>query len=107
MVILLFYRKGRKAKRVDKNAFDILENPRIILFIIGGMSHHEIVSLQKIQEEGIVQCQVIAGSTSINRPNEFLNMLKDINKFNLKTNPVAKKEDSVLKKAKLEEEKEP
>ena len=100
------YRKGKKARKADKNISDILENPRIILFIIGGLSHHEIVSLHRIQEEGLVQWQVIAGSTSINRPNEFLNMLKDINKYNLKNNPIAKKDESVLKRVKLEEEKE-
>lgn len=95
-------RKG-KQRRDNNDISSILSNPRIILFVIGGLSHHEIVSLQRIQEEGIVQCQIIAGSTNINRPNEFLNMMKDIQKYSLKNNPFAKKEE--VPRARFEENK--
>ena len=48
-------RKKQKARKEDKDIASILQNPRVILFVIGGLSHHEIVNLQKIQEEGVVQ----------------------------------------------------
>lgn len=100
-------RKGKmgKQRRRDRDISDILQNPRVILFVIGGLSHHEIVNLHKLQDEGTVQCQIIAGSTSITRPNEFLNMLKDVQKYNLKNNPYSKKDENVMKRANLEEAK--
>jgi hypothetical protein len=100
-------RNNKKAKLKNKKGdiSDILQNPRIILFVIGGLSHHEIVSLQKIQDEGDVQCQIIHGGTSILRPNELLTMMKDIHKFTLKDNPFSKKDSSVMQRAKFEEEK--
>lgn len=85
-------KRRAKKRREDSDISNILQNPRIILFVIGGLSHHEIVNLQKIQDEGTVQCQIVAGSTSIIRPNELLDMLKDIQKYNLKNNPFTKKE---------------
>eukprot|EP00344_Euplotes_crassus_P010731 CAMPEP_0197000166 /NCGR_PEP_ID=MMETSP1380-20130617/5172_1 /TAXON_ID=5936 /ORGANISM="Euplotes crassus, Strain CT5" /LENGTH=495 /DNA_ID=CAMNT_0042417361 /DNA_START=399 /DNA_END=1886 /DNA_ORIENTATION=- len=85
-------RRGRQ-RRDNNDISNILSNPRIILFVLGGLSHHEIVSLQKIQEEGAVQCQIIAGSSYINRPSEFLNMMKDIQKYNLKNNPFSRREE--------------
>lgn len=97
-------RKGRAKKENDIS--DILNNPRIILFVIGGLSHHEIVNLQQIQDDGTVQAQIIAGSTSMMRPNEFLNMLKDIQKYNLKTNPYSRKEPDLMERKRFEESKE-
>jgi hypothetical protein len=97
-------KKGRFAKR-NNDISDIMQNPRIIIFVIGGICHHELVNLHKIQEEGLVQCQIISGSTNIMRPNEFLNMLKDVHKYTLKDNPYSVKGESVYEKARFEEEK--
>lgn len=100
-------KKGRRrGGRRDRDITDILQNPRVIIFVIGGLSHHEIVNLHKIQEEGTVQCQIIAGSTAILRPNEFLNHLKDVTKYTLKNNPYSKKDESVMKRVDREENKE-
>ena len=98
-------KKGKaKQRKKDKDISDILQNPRVILFVIGGLSHHEIVNLQQIQDDGTVQCQIIAGSSSITRPNEFLTMLKDIQKYNLKNNPYSKKEPDILSRGRANEE---
>lgn len=97
-------KKGKVNKKKDKDISDIMQNPRIILFVIGGLSHHEIVNLQQIQEDGTVQCQIIAGSSSITRPNEFLTMLKDIQKYTLKNNPYAKKDADILSRSRVNEE---
>ena len=97
-------KKGRFAKR-NNDISDIMQNPRIIFFVIGGLSHHELVSLHKIQQEGVIQCQIISGSTNIMRPNEFLTMLKDVHKHTLKDNPFSSMAESVFQKAKFEEEK--
>ena len=48
-------KKKAKPRKEEKDISSILQNPRIILFVIGGLSHHEIVNLQQIQDEGIVQ----------------------------------------------------
>ena len=29
---------------------DVIDNPRIFVFVIGGLSHHEIVSIANLQE---------------------------------------------------------
>lgn len=98
-------RKNKNKRKGDKDISDILQNPRVMIFVIGGLSHHEIVNLHKIQEDGTVQCQVIAGASSITRPYEFINMLKEIHKYNLKNNPYSKKKDDELKRNRYEEEK--
>ena len=98
--------KKQKQQKKGKDISEILNNPRIILFVIGGLSHHEIVSLNKIQQEGNIQCQIIAGSTSIMKPSEMLEYLKDIHKFSVHTTPLAKRmqKEDVLKRADPKEE---
>jgi len=48
-------KKGTKAKKGAKdegtNEFernDVIDNPRIFVFVIGGLSHHEIVSIANL-----------------------------------------------------------
>ncbi|KAJ3396659.1 vacuolar sorting protein VPS33/slp1 [Lobulomyces angularis] len=48
--------------------------PRIILFVLGGISYSEIRSAYEIMEE--TNREVIIGSTSINSPYEFINLAK-------------------------------
>lgn len=103
-------KKQKYGKKANRDNADVLSNPRIILFVIGGLSHHEIVSLHQAQEEGLLQCHVIAGGTSILRPLEMLEYLKDIHKFDVHTSPLVKRKQKAaegegLKKAKFEEEK--
>lgn len=74
--------KGRK-----KDVGDILDNPRVILFVIGGLSHQEIVSLHQIEEQGLVNCQIIAGGSNICDANSLLEVIKDLDRFTLSSNP--------------------
>lgn len=40
------------SKGPQRNRFaDMTSNPRLFTFIIGGMSHHEIVSIENLQKE--------------------------------------------------------
>ena len=39
---------------------DLLENPRIFVFVFGGLTHHEMCSIQNLQET--LNAQIIPGS---------------------------------------------
>ncbi len=57
---------------------DLLENPRIFVFVIGGLSHHEIVSIANLQE--VFNAQIIPGSNEILNTKEYLQQLEKLHK---------------------------
>ncbi len=78
-------KKGTKAKKGAKdegtNEFernDVIDNPRIFVFVIGGLSHHEIVSIANLQES--LNAQVIPGANEIIKPGELMNQLQKLHK---------------------------
>lgn len=57
---------------------DVIDNPRIFVFVIGGLSHHEIVSIANLQES--LNAQVIPGANEIIKPGELMNQLQKLHK---------------------------
>jgi hypothetical protein len=64
--------KKRKGKDEETESADesLTESPRIFIFMIGGLSHHEIVSIANLQES--LNAQIIPGSNEILDPLLFL-----------------------------------
>lgn len=56
----------------------MLENPRIFVFVIGGLTHHEMCSITILQET--LNAQIIPGSNEIVTPKEFLTQLENLHK---------------------------
>jgi len=62
----------------DKNAVNVKNVPRLIVFIIGGMSYSEIRTAYEVTKEA-KNWEVIIGSDQILTPEIFLEGLKDLN----------------------------
>lgn len=54
-----------------------LEN-KVIVFVVGGVSINEIVSLEKMMKEGSFGLKLIIGSTSIHSPESFIEEIVNI-----------------------------
>ena len=50
------------------------KKPRVVVFVIGGVSHNELVVAQKIQDEYNVE--IVVGSTMLLTPDSFIEALK-------------------------------
>ena len=55
--------KKKGASEIELERQDALENPRIFVFVFGGLSHHELVSIENLQE--IINAQIIPGANEI------------------------------------------
>mmetsp|Transcript_2080 Transcript_2080/g.3134 ORF Transcript_2080/g.3134 Transcript_2080/m.3134 type:complete len:170 (-) Transcript_2080:16-525(-) len=64
----------------DSESF--LENPRLFVFVFGGLSHHEICSIAELQKT--LSAQIVPGSNEILTPTEFLTQLEELHKVNMK-----------------------
>ena len=60
---------------------DMLENPRIFVYVIGGLSHHEMCSIAELQNK--IKAQIVPGSNEIITPNQFLKQLEDLHKIDM------------------------
>mmetsp|Transcript_10008 Transcript_10008/g.9878 ORF Transcript_10008/g.9878 Transcript_10008/m.9878 type:complete len:168 (+) Transcript_10008:969-1472(+) len=70
--------KGRARWRgKNKKDASAVEN-KLIIFVIGGLSHHELVALNKLQNDHEVDCTIVPGGNLIFTPKEFLEQLQDI-----------------------------
>ncbi|CAI2361502.1 unnamed protein product [Moneuplotes crassus] len=70
--------KGRARWRgKNKKDASAVEN-KLIIFVIGGLSHHELVALNKLQNDHEVDCTIVPGGNLIFTPTEFLEQLQDI-----------------------------
>lgn len=58
-----------------------LENPRLFVYVIGGLSHHEICQAAVLQEN--LNAQIVLGSNEILTPNEFLKNLENLHKVDI------------------------
>lgn len=54
------------------------ESPYLILFVIGGIAHNEIASIEKLQQEKKVDHKIVIGSTNILTATEYIKQLKDL-----------------------------
>lgn len=69
---------------------DIMENPRIFVYVIGGLSHNEITSIANLQST--INAQIIPGSDSIITTKQYLEQLERIHR---------KDSESVLKQSSM------
>ena len=56
--------------KLTAEAKDIYDNPRLFVFVAGGLSHHEVASIANLQNE--IPAQIIPGSNEILSCNEYL-----------------------------------
>lgn len=54
------------------------EQPYLIVFVLGGLSHNEICSLERLSSEKRVNHHLVLGSTSIITANQYLEQLKQL-----------------------------
>ena len=64
----------------DNNSGDLTEMEPLIVFNIGGLSHNEIASLEKLQKNNVVNHRIYIGTTCILNASEYINQLKQIEK---------------------------
>ena len=64
----------------DNNISDMNEMEPLIVFNIGGLSHNEIASLEKLQKNNVVNHRIYLGSTCIMNASEYIDQLKQIEK---------------------------
>jgi hypothetical protein len=64
------------SSRFDRQ--DVIDNPRIFVFVIGGLSHHEIVSIANLQET--LNAQIIPGGNEIIKPADLMSQLEKLHK---------------------------
>ena len=77
--------KGKMRGRWQNNTSSNAPTSKLMIFIIGGISHHEIVELNRIQESRDISWVIIQGGTKVFTPKDFLNqinaMSKKLNRF--------------------------
>jgi hypothetical protein len=54
------------------------EQPYLILFVIGGVSHNEICALENLYQQKALNHHLIIGSTSIMTANQYIEQLRDL-----------------------------
>ena len=67
-----------KGGKINADAKDIYDNPRLFVFVAGGLSHHEVVSIANLQKE--IPAQIIPGSNQIISVNDYLQQLESLHK---------------------------
>ena len=68
----------------DNISGDLSEMEPLIIFNIGGLSHNEIASLEKLQKNNVVNHRIYIGTTCILNASEYINQLKQIKKEYIK-----------------------
>jgi hypothetical protein len=68
--------KGRARWRKGGKKEGGSDDSKIIIFVIGGLSHHEIVALTKLQKDKDISNIIIQGGTKILTCSEFVNHVK-------------------------------
>ena len=64
----------------DNNSTDLNELEPLVVFNIGGLSHNEIASLEKLQKNNVVNHRVYIGTTCIMNALQYIDQLKKIDK---------------------------
>ena len=57
---------------------DIHNNPRLFVYVTGGLSHHEVVNIANLQAE--IPAQIIPGSNEIYSVEEYLTQMGSLHK---------------------------
>lgn len=56
----------------------MINRPKVFVFVAGGLSHHEIVSLERLQTQ--LDTRIVPGSDQIISPNDYLSNIETLNK---------------------------
>lgn len=75
--------KGKLRRRWQNKKDVAAPENKLLIFVIGGISHHEIVALNKLQEEDEIDCMIIQGGNQVFTPNKFLSQMKDLERSKL------------------------
>ncbi|CAI2361486.1 unnamed protein product [Moneuplotes crassus] len=73
----LKFKDRNRWRNKRKKKLSSCEN-KLIIFIIGGISHHELVALNKLQSDHEVDCTIIPGGNMVFSPKEFIKQLHDL-----------------------------
>jgi hypothetical protein len=57
---------------------DMKVKPKVFVFVAGGLSHHEIVSLERLQASS--NTRIVPGSDQIYSPNEYLSYMETLSR---------------------------
>lgn len=90
--------KGKLRRRWQNKKDGAVPEHKLLIFVIGGLSHHEIVALNKMQEEKEIDCLIIQGGTHIFTPNQFVSQVKHLDQKKIRSNldGMAVGEDSIM-----------
>lgn len=72
------YRKKISTGVLFNNANSDEEKPNFILFNIGGLSHNEIASIEKLTSDKKVTQNLILGTDKIITANDYINAIKNL-----------------------------
>ncbi len=54
------------------------EQPHLIVFVLGGVSHNEICALERLSQEKRINHHLLIGSTSILTASQYIDQLKEL-----------------------------
>lgn len=75
-----FQASGKDGRKHGENS--MLDNPRIFVFVLGGLSHHEMCCMAELQNN--LPAQIIPGSNEIITPKMFLKQLENLHKVDIR-----------------------
>lgn len=78
-----FFKKARMGLVEEDKENEVWSQPRIVLFVIGGVSHQEITALFKLQKSGKINCPLTIGSDCIVTPKSFVESIGRIDEVGL------------------------
>lgn len=67
----------------DKNSEEKWGRGRVVIFVIGGISHQEITAMLRLQKQGLIDCPLTVGSEAVVTPGTFIESLARIDEVNL------------------------
>lgn len=87
-------KEDEETKGFDLN--DMKNKPKVFVFIAGGLSHHEIVSLERLQISS--NTRIVPGADQIYSPSEYLGYLETL----AKTETLQQFKDEIMQRGKFE-----
>jgi len=79
-------KKGKPAMSIfneEKGSEDMWSQPRLIVFVIGGIAYQEITSLFKLQQSKKINCPLTVGGDCIVTPQEFIDSMDKIGEIQI------------------------
>ena len=76
--------KGKLRRRWQNKKDTDAPDKKLLIFVIGGLSHHEIVSLNKMQEENEIDCMIIQGGNQVFTGKQFIKQMQNLKNTQVK-----------------------